>query len=171
MDINDIEYSLTLGKVIGKKIQILYFCIIVSLLLPLVSIGICITIALDLMAIDEEMFWLLIVGNILMLVFLGISIYLLVHFKKINRQVKIWLEDCQEIMGYVEKLDSQGQNNGHYQVKITFEIDGKKYEKTSKKVNFLTDDLNYFAKYNLKCIKILYSKDYDQVLIPKQKVL
>ena len=56
-------------------------------------------------------------------------------------------------------------------MKITFEIDGKMYEKTSKKVNFLTGDLNYFAKFNLKRIKILYSKDYDQVLIPKQKVL
>lgn len=169
--INDIDISLSLGQLIYGKKWILVACLyVLGALLPLT------TIVMVFFPIEwtTEIIATIVEINILSVVILIVPVYLTVKNSNNKRQINIWLADAVKLTAYactIGQYKAPTLPKG-IRIRVTFELNGKKYHKESD-IKIFGGAMGYiasFKKYADRYINILYSPQYDQVMILKDTV-
>ena len=166
MSIKDIKATLKYGKFIfGKKMIVLYIATISPLLMPFSSILAIFLIAFNVFSLDKDMIFPIIYGNIFCVSVSLISLFYIFRYKKINAEVKKWLEDAVLIKADIFRLDSHPNDFKPYQIEVVFFIDGKKKVKISDKGNAIIGYNKWLLRFAGNNCQILYSRKFDQVML------
>ena len=168
MDYCDFDSSLQYGKVPSKsEYKLLWVFLGLLFLIPLSSLGVIITILCGAMSWEKNIIITLIIINILFCLFMAIAIYMIYYYKKLYKNILLWLEDAIETTAFVRRMDLVSPNYKLYQVEFSFDIDGQNYRRLSSSGGLIIGFNKRFIKFNNKAVKIFYSPKYDQVLVLK----
>lgn len=148
-----------------KKIVITYVGLAISTIIPIVSLGVIITISLGVMTWNLNIIIALICFNFFgLLLFLAILLSLLKYYN-IKKTIKKCLTECEKTIATVRRVDIADAAYQPYQVEFVFVIKGKTYHKLSPRNNLFIGYNKYFLKLVNKQVPILYSEKYNEVII------
>lgn len=168
MSYKGVSGSLLYGKVLSKiEFKLLLACLCLLSLLPIATIFLIIIGSCGLMDWDTEMIFSISLSNIVFGIAIFILAYMVYYHKKLYKNVDLWLEDAIEALAFAQRRDVTSINYRPYQVEFSFSIDGKEYKRLSLASGLIMWGNRQFLKYHNKCVKILYSPKYDQVMILK----
>ena len=161
--------TLKYGRYMGsKRINVLKSCfyiILSSFILLLLLFLICIN------DFISQKSWDIIISYGLILLFTLISIIILFISQKTGErqksEIKNWYENSIEFKAFAYRIDVVNKKNKPYQIAVKFKWDGKELIRESSPGSIVKGWHKEFAKYDNKQIKILYSPNYDEVMILK----
>ncbi len=169
MDYDHIDSSLQYGKILSKrKFIIILICLGILFLVPLISLCVLITCFCGVMTLDNDIKLSLIFLNIVFCIFIIITIYIVLYYKKLYKNIALWLNDAVKIKAFVRRMDEIGLNYKPFQVEFSFEINGKEYKRLSAYGGLIVGLNKRYIKYHNKTVNILYSPKYDQVMLLKE---
>jgi len=169
MKMSKIAASLSHGNFIaGKKMALLCFALIISLLSPLITIIMLIIPGVEW---DRQIIITLSICNIMFISFFTVLVFIMVKNNKLKKKIIIWLEDAIEVRAYSRKT---GENRLGIQpkatkIQVSFKVADTNIirDSTGKVFGGCEGYLGTYTKYADRKINILYSQKHDQILILK----
>ena len=173
MEISKVSATLENGRIFSKGILVLlYIGGVSSFLVFLIGMLMAVTNFLENGIAQGVLFLscvLLVCG-----VFIGGFTYLIIRDKKLKKEIKIYLQDAVLLEAQTEDIGSLSVSRRFYdgtKIRVSFEYEGKVITKESgspKKTGKITNGYDkVFWKYINRTINILYSPQYDQVMLLK----
>lgn len=166
MNYYNIKSCLRYGKVPSKsEFRLLWVFFSILLLFPLYSLSIIVTILLGVMSWDSDVAMVLLTSTQMFCCLMAIDIYMIHFYKKLYKELTLWLEDAVEASAFVRRMDVLSVKYKPYQVEFQFCIEGKEYRRLSSHGGLIVGQNKTFIKYNNSFVKIMYSPKYDQVMV------
>lgn len=167
MNITDIGASLSLGAVLSKRqLLIVYISMALCLVLPLITV---ILLVIPEVVWDGALIATMTLADIIMLSFLGVLIYVTVKNSAIRKKIIVWMADAVPLKAYCREIDRDrpGFQPAAVKIQVKFKYNNKKYTRisTAKVFGGLKGYLGTYKKYADKDINILFSPEYDEVMI------
>lgn len=177
MDISRIDASLEDGRLLqGGYLAIFYIGMIIPLILPLIAI------VLIVISFFVEYFWdvyTVVIITLLIICGSGASggfAYLIFQNRQKKKKILLYLTDAKAVKAVTQTIGTFrgiGQPLKEVKIQVSFTFEGVAYTRNSGKAESKRIHNGYdkvFAKYADRRINILYSEQYDQVLIVKDAI-
>lgn len=167
MSIKKIKATLKYGRfVAGWRFYILYIGIIVSLLMPIITVIIIALCYQGTLIMNNDMVIALILGNILLISSAVIHISLLIRHKKIYKEVGEWIRDAVLVRAEIKRLDNKKNPiYQQYQIEVKFLFEGRTVKKVGTPGDMIGGRHKIFISFVGKNQQILYSPQYQEVML------
>lgn len=168
INVQQIDCGLSIGKIYtGSKKILLYLGVCLPFLIPIASIGIFVTTYLGLMNYSNTITIALVLTNFFAILIISVCFIITINNNKNIKKIESFLLDAVEVSGVVRRIDLENINYKPYQVQVTFEFNGKQYNKISSSGTPIMGYRKCFVKYCKNKINLLYSASYDEILFLK----
>lgn len=160
-----IKASLKYGKVFSRKGKMfLYGLLLISILFPLITVGVFISFYFERLVLTQSMTAPLIYGNVFSLFLFGILLWRIIYNNRLVKMINMWLDDSVTISATARRLDLFDKRYKPYQIEVSFIYDGKEQKHISRAGNCFTGYYKFIREKSKK-IQILYSPKYDEIMI------
>lgn len=168
MELGIFAGTLKKGELLSKKkLVIAYIGLIISIIIPFITLGVILTIFLGAMDWNSNIITALVFINLFgVIIFLAILLSLKKYYN-IKKTIMKCMIDSKKTIAFVRRVDIIDIRFKPYQVEFSFTLEGKEYQRLSPKNNPIVGYNKYFLKFVNQNIPILYSKKHDEIIILK----
>ena len=166
MNIKQIDSSLKCGRIFtGVRLVWIYLCMIIPLFIPVLTV--LSFILIKSLSHETETIISFVFINLFAILSSSTSTFVFIRNKKNIQKIKLALQDCKQTLGTARRVDAENIRFKPYQIEVTFKIDGQIHHRLSQPGNTIIGYRKYNLKYCKQPFTMLYSPNFDEVIILK----